>query len=254
MFKSRKCEFLCEDQRISFDRTYRICNIELKCISSQRDLGVLISSDLSWNKHIDTITAKANRMLGFLKRNCTEDLPPRAVKSLFIALVRLHLGYCSQVWAPQSVIRNIKLIEAVQCRATKFICKTSTDLTYRDRLIFLHLLPLNYWLEYLDLVFFYKCKANDVRIDLDNYNNFCSGRTRRAATGLYLKQNVIPRIVNMWNVLPVEIKMAFSSFKEKLKSLLFFRMNNIFNQDNIGTYKLICPKCRSSNVYTVCSC
>ena len=52
----------------------------------------------------------------------------------------------------------------------------------------------------------------------------------------------------MWNGLPVEIKMAksISSFKEKLKSLLFFRLNNIFNQDNIGTYKLICPKCRSS--------
>ena len=107
--------------------------------------------------------------------------------------LRSHLGYCSQVWASQSVIKNIKLIEAVQRRATKFICKTSTDLTYRDHPICLHLVPLSYWHEYLDLVFFYKCKANDARIDLDNYINFCSGRTRRAAIGLYLKQNVIPR-------------------------------------------------------------
>ena len=88
-FQPHKCENLrISRKRISFDHTYRICNIELKCISSQRNLGVLISSNLSWNKHIDTITAKANRMLGFLKRNCTKDLPPRAVKSLFIALVR----------------------------------------------------------------------------------------------------------------------------------------------------------------------
>ena len=117
-------------------------------------------------------------------------------------------------------------------------------------------------------VFFYKCKVNNVRIDLDNYINFCSGHTQCATTGLYLKKNVTPRtstfrdsffselLIGMWNVLPVEIKMAelISSFKEKLKSLLFFQLNNIFNQDNIGTYKLICPKCRSSNVYTVCSC
>ena len=41
---------------------------------------------------------------------------------------------------------------------------------------------------------------------------------------------------------------SIPSFKEKLKSLLFFRLNNIFNQDNIGTYKLICAKCRSLNV------
>ena len=184
-FQPHKCENLRISRKcISFDRSYHICNIELKCFSSQRDLGVLISSDLSWNKYIDTIIAKANRMLGFLKRNCTKDLSPRAVKSLSIAFVRSHLGYCSQVWALQSVIRNMKLI---QRRATKFICKTSTDLTYRDRLVFLHLLPLNYWLEYLDLVFFCKCKGNDVRIDLENYNFFCSGRTRRVATGLYLK-------------------------------------------------------------------
>ena len=76
-------------------------------------------------------------------------------------------------------------------------------------------------------------------------------KSKHAATGLYLKQNVILRTstfrdffsqrnVNMWNVLPVEIKMAksISSFKEKLNSLLFFRLNNIFNQDNIGTYNL----------------
>ena len=70
------------------------------------------------------------------------------------------------------------------------------------------------------------------------------------------RDSFFQRIVNMWNVLPVEIKMAKSIayFKEKLKSLLFFRLNNIFNEDNIGTYKLIWPKCRNSNVYTVCSC
>ena len=47
----------------------------------------------------------------------------------------------------------------------------------------------------------------------------------------------------MWNVLPVEIKMAksISSFKEKLKSALFFRLNNIFNQDNIGITNLSAP-------------
>ena len=117
-------------------------------------------------------------------------------------------------------------------------------------------------------VFFYKCKVNNVRIDLDNYINFCSGHTQCAATGLYLKQNVTPRtstfrdsffqrIVNRY----VERSPSWNKngrinffFKEKLKSLLFFQLSNIFNQDNIGTYKLICPKCRSSNVYTVCSC
>ena len=108
-------------------------------------------------------------------------------------LVKSLLGYCSQVWAPQSVVKNILRVESIQRRATRFICNKSPDLTYRDRLIKLNLLPLNYWLEYLDLVFFYKCKSNEIVIDLNNYVNFCSGRTRRASTGLYVKQNSIPR-------------------------------------------------------------
>ena len=191
----------------------------------------------------------------------------KAVKSLYLALVRSHLGYCSQIWAPQSVIRNILLVESVQRRATRFICKTAPDSSYRDRLVLLNLLPLNYWLEYLDLVFFYKCKSNSVPTDLCNYTNFYSGRSRRGTTGLYLRQNITPRtstfrdtvfirIVNLWNALPDEVKTSasLSIFKKNLKLLFLERLKNVFNQDNICSYKLICPKCRRVNVRTACPC
>ena len=168
-FQPKKCENLrISRKRISFDRSYRTNNVELKCTSTQKDLGIHITSDLSWDKHIESITAKANRMLGFLKRNCSRILPKAALKTLYLALVRSHLGYCSQVWAPQSVIKNMLLIESVQRRATKFIC-FNLELNYRDRLYSLNLLPLNYWFEYLDLVFFFKSKMNEITIDLSNY-------------------------------------------------------------------------------------
>ena len=266
-FQPKKCENLrISRKRISFDRSYRINNVELKCTSTQKDLGIHITSDLSWDKHIESITAKANRMLGFLKRNCSRILPKTALKTLYLALVRSHLGYCSQVWAPQSVIKNMLLIESVQRRATKFIC-FNLELNYRDRLYSLNLLPLNYWFEYLDLVFFFKCKMNEITIDLSNYLNFCSSRTKRGTTGLYIRGNTIPRtttfrdsffqrIVNMWNALPEDIKAASSLniFKKKLKDLFYRRLNAVFNQDDIRTYKIICVKCRSTNVYSACSC
>ena len=59
-------------QKTHQKRSYRICNIELKCISSQRELCglcVLITSDQSWNKHNDTITANCESVEHSLSLN-----------------------------------------------------------------------------------------------------------------------------------------------------------------------------------------
>ena len=37
-------------------------------VKEYKDLGILTNNGLSWNSHIDMITAKANRMLGLIKR------------------------------------------------------------------------------------------------------------------------------------------------------------------------------------------
>ena len=72
----KKCQMLKVTRKhCSFDRSYSInLNEKLNCVSNQADLGVLISCDLPWNYHIGKITAKANRMFGFIKRNCLKDM------------------------------------------------------------------------------------------------------------------------------------------------------------------------------------
>ena len=57
----------------------------------------------------------------------------------------------------------------------------------------LNLLPLNYWLEYLDLVFFFKCNNGLLAIDLCKCVTFATGSTRRGSSGLNSKYNCIPR-------------------------------------------------------------
>ena len=42
-------------------------------------------------------------------------------------------------------------------------------MNYQIRLVDLNLLPLNYWLEYLDLLFFYKCESGIIQLNLENY-------------------------------------------------------------------------------------
>ena len=41
---------------------------ELKSVKSAKDLGVLISSDLSWSAHVDAVVNKANKVLGVVHR------------------------------------------------------------------------------------------------------------------------------------------------------------------------------------------
>ena len=84
------------------------------------------------------------------------------------------------------------LIESVQRRATRFICKND-ELSYRERLQKLNRLPINYWLELLDLVCFFKikCMHGLVKLNISNFVSFNQGRTRRCAAGVYLKTSRI---------------------------------------------------------------
>jgi hypothetical protein len=47
---------------------YKINNIALSKLTEHKDLGVTFTQNMSFNKHIDLITAKANSMFGFMKR------------------------------------------------------------------------------------------------------------------------------------------------------------------------------------------
>ena len=82
-------------------------------------------------------------------------------RTLYLSIVRCHLGYATQVWSPQS-IGLLKRVENVQRRATKLILKLpfQCDVTYKTRLQLTNLLPISYWHEYLDMAFFYKAVNN----------------------------------------------------------------------------------------------
>ena len=73
-----------------------------------------------------------NKLLGYLKRNMRFILRTKVRRTLYLALVRPHLGYATQIWAPQSIELIVKL-ERIQRRATKFILKLpySSNISYK---------------------------------------------------------------------------------------------------------------------------
>lgn len=78
-----------------------------------RYLGVTLTEDLSFNRHMNIIVAKSYGMLGFLKRVCKDFRNVAALKSVYFAHVKSHLEYTSVVWEPYYQNYDDK-IESVQ--------------------------------------------------------------------------------------------------------------------------------------------
>ena len=71
----------------------------LESVAGSKYLGVEISSNLSFNNHIQSITTSASRSLGFLRRNIKTQNP--ALREMaYTTLVRPLVEYSSTVWSP----------------------------------------------------------------------------------------------------------------------------------------------------------
>jgi hypothetical protein len=252
------------------DSPYTINNHPIALVPSSKDLGVLVNSKLTWNLQISSIVAKANRTLGFLYRHFSNSyIGPAHRKLLYLSLVRSHLSYASEVWAPQSCITDLKQLESVQRRATRFILNCSKDPnirpTYKSRLIALNLLPISYWLECRDLCFAFKCINGLLNVQFDKYIQISSGKTRNSSDNVNLypvhryrtslfRDSFFNRIVQLWNSLPLQIckSPTFNSFKTSLYKHYFNKLHNTFDTDRLNTWKSICPYCRSVNRPSCC--
>ena len=266
-FNSNKCEILRISRKKSslldspIDIPYTINNHPLELVSSSKDLGVFVNNKFTWNLQISSVVAKANKTLGFLYRHFGSSyISPAQRKLLYLSLVRSHLSYASEICrAPQSCITDLKQLDNVQRRATRFILSCSRDPNIRPnhkaRLIALNLLPISYWLEYRDLCFAFRCINGLLNVQFDKYIQISSGRTRSSSENLNLypihryrtslfRDSFFNRIVKLWN--------SFNSFKTNLYKHYFSKLHNIFDTDRLNSWKTICPHCRSVNRPSCC--
>ena len=119
---------------------YLMGNNIVNTTTDEKDLGVTVSDDLCWSRHISNCIKKANRTLGMIKHTfCYMD--KEMFLNLYKALVRPLLEYCPQIWDP-ILKRDIDALEKVQRRATKIVPELK-ELSYEDRLLKLGLYPLS---------------------------------------------------------------------------------------------------------------
>ena len=98
--------------------SYNLEGTVLDSVENIKYLGITITNDLKWNTHASNICTKANRSLGFLRRNlsaCSQDVKESACRGL----VRPVLEYGSSVWDPSGILLQEEL-EKVQKMAARF--------------------------------------------------------------------------------------------------------------------------------------
>ena len=102
-----------------FHTSYILKGHTLESVTTAKYLGITISKDMNWDTHINNITSKANKIIGFYRRNLL--IQNTEAKTLaYKSMVRSNLEYCASVWAPHTEKLKSKL-EQVQRRAARYV-------------------------------------------------------------------------------------------------------------------------------------
>ena len=124
----------CKVMHIGFNNNmakYEMNGQFLEEVTEERNLGVIIRSDLKCSSQCTKAVNTANRVLGMIRRIfCVRD--KNIILLLYKAMVRPHLEYSVQACRPH-FRGDIDLLEGVQRRATKLITSIINK-TYDDRL------------------------------------------------------------------------------------------------------------------------
>lgn len=78
-----------------------------------KDLGVVLDERMTFKAHLNQVVARAKCTLGLMKRLAKDFDCPYVTRSLYCALVRPTLEYCSIVWDPVFEVDK-KRVESVQ--------------------------------------------------------------------------------------------------------------------------------------------
>jgi len=205
---------------------YCLNNTVIGSVNNACDLGVLMDSNLLFDKHVDSIVKRAYCRIGILfKGFVSRDI--QVLRQAYVAFIRPILEYASLVWSPYK-LKHITAIEKIQRHFTRRI-PTLHYLAYGERLALMGLETLELRRLNADLSMYYKILHGLTPLVPDDYFTVAvHNRTTRSSDKLLLSQSIFcnkalendffERHIKCWNALPEAVKNAPSL--KLFKSLL----------------------------------
>ena len=228
-FHPDKCQTLhITRKRAPLNCQYHLHGHTLHSVQEAKYLGVTITEDLNWATHIANIASKANRTLGFLRRNLKVG-SKKIKEQAYNTLVRPSMEFASPVWDPYTD-KDINTLEAVQRRAARWVTNRHRQTSSINAILSdLQWPTLQTRRRKSRLVAFYKYHHGCLVIDTPKrpIQSKPSQTTRQhhlasynlpSCRTTYRKESFFPRTIREWNSLPAEVALCptLEGFKSRI--------------------------------------
>ena len=210
--------------------TLYVEGIPLTYVNSVKYLGILITSNLSWSKHISSLHLKASRLIGMLYRKFYKNAETSTLLQLYVSFIRPHLEYCSAVWDPY-LVKDVEILERTQKFGLK-MCLKNWSSDYTNLLTAAKIPTLSSRRSQARLTHMFKTIHEhtdfpDVPIERRTFHYHSRSDNSLAIKPFQCRcsqflNSFFPRTSTQWNSLPTSVvsQPAISAFKYSIRGLI----------------------------------